>query len=135
MRKMSKLALAAALVLLAAPLLAGDAEPVTVEGTLLCAKCTLGEDREKCQNAISVESEEEGTTIYYLAENKTSEAAGHVCEESREVRATGTVSETDGQTWLTASEIENLEADVPAEDATAIEDVAAEEPAEAHAHH
>lgn len=110
MRRVTYLSLAIALTLLATPsatLAAGDG--VTVEGTLLCAKCSLGEDREKCQNAITVDGENDAeAAVYYLVDNEVAKDYGHVCEESRTVRATGTVSEDGGQTWLDATAIETL---------------------------
>lgn len=116
MRRVTYLCFAVALSLLAMPSAiqaAGNekaaADSVTVEGSLLCAKCSLGEDREECQNAISVESENGAdTAIYYLVANDVAKDYGHVCEEKRSVRATGTVSEEAGQTWLDASTIETL---------------------------
>lgn len=122
MRKVAYIGLAAALSLLAMPSAvraAGTGEAaatVTVEGTLLCAKCSLGEDREECQNAITVDGEEGATAaIYYLTDNEATKEYGHVCEESRVVRASGTATEEDGQRWLDATVIETLQASTPAE--------------------
>ena len=88
-------------------LAAGD-EAVTVEGKVLCAKCKLHEEgRDECQNVLVVEKGDE-TMHYYLAPNDVNKEFGDVCMATPMVRATGTLSEKDGHTWLTASRIEKI---------------------------
>lgn len=86
----------------AAPAIAG--ETVTLEGEVICAKCTLGEDLQKCQNVLKVKNGEE-TTHYYLASTDANKEFGDVCMVAKEVKVTGTVSEKDGKMWLAATEI------------------------------
>jgi type 1 fimbria pilin len=86
---------------------AGDAaKTVTVSGKILCAKCTLhAEDAKECQNVLVAEVD--GKKVeYYLAKNAITEDFGHVCKAEKSVVATGTVSEKDGKTWLTATKID-----------------------------
>ena len=106
---MKKLALIT-LALLAASLvggvvLGGDAEQVTLEGKILCAKCVLHEEgREKCQNVLAVESDGE-TQYYYLAHGEANDELGYVCTGAKAARVTGSVTEEDGRLWLAATEI------------------------------
>jgi len=88
---------------------AGEAESVTLEGTVMCAKCKLGEeDRTKCQNVLVVEGDDK-PMHYYLTANETNKDFGDVCMKTPVVRVTGTVSEKDGQSWLDAAKIEPVE--------------------------
>lgn len=97
----SLLALAIAVVF-AAPAIAGEA--VTLEGEIVCAKCSLGEDLQKCQNVLAVKKGEE-TTHYYMASTDANKEFGDVCMVAKEVKVTGTVSEKDGKKWIAATEI------------------------------
>jgi hypothetical protein len=82
---------------------------VTLEGTVLCAKCKLHvEGLDECQNVLIVEKGDEKLQ-YYLTGNDTNEEFGDVCMATPKVRATGTLSEKDGHTWLTATKIEKIE--------------------------
>ena len=94
---------------LAGPLMAGDEEMMTMEGNLLCAKCTLHEEGlEKCQNVLVVMEDGE-ESHYYLAKNEASDKYGEVCTKSRTVRVTGSVVEKDGHMWIAASKIMSVE--------------------------
>ena len=104
-------ALAAALALDASATFGDKAAPVTLEGDLMCAKCTLKEkDATECQDVLVVKAAEKKAEDlkYYLAKNEVSEEYGMVCTDTRPVRITGTVAEKDGRKWLAASKIENL---------------------------
>ncbi|HZN53914.1 MAG TPA: DUF6370 family protein [Candidatus Polarisedimenticolaceae bacterium] len=97
----------AAVAALAGPALAGDeAKTVTVTGKIVCAKCSLKtEGQKECQNVVV--AEQDGKQVqYYLAKNDVVEQFGHVCKGEKSVVATGTVSEKDGHTWLTATKLE-----------------------------
>jgi hypothetical protein len=97
------LVLAAFASLLVAPAVAGDA--ITVEGKIVCAKCTLQkDDATECQNVLVV-SGKDGDQEYYLVANKVAEDFGHVCQGKKPAVVTGTVQEKDGKTWLTATEM------------------------------
>jgi len=110
MKKLATLSFALLMALvLAGPLMAGDADAVTMEGNLVCAKCTLHEEgMEKCQNVLVVMEDGE-ESHYYLAKNEAGEKFGAVCTKSRTVRVTGNVEEKDGHMWIAASKIESVE--------------------------
>ena len=83
----------------------GEEKTITGEGK--CAKCALKET-EKCQNVIQAK-EGDKTVTYYLADNDVSKAyhKDNLCKGSKQVTATGEVSEKDGKKILTASKIED----------------------------
>jgi hypothetical protein len=87
--------------------LAGDdPESVTLEGKIVCAKCSLHEEgRTKCQNVLVVEDAGKMQN-YYLADTEANKEFGEVCMAKKPVVVTGTVSEKDGQMWLAAAKIE-----------------------------
>ena len=108
MKKIAVLLVFCCLVLSAAAV-AGEAEAVTVEGKVMCARCVLhDEGLTECQNVLVVEGGEEATH-YYLSGTEANEEFGDVCMATPIVRATGTVSEKDGHTWLAATKIEPVE--------------------------
>lgn len=82
---------------------AGDA--VTLEGTMVCAKCTLNEDRKQCQDVLQTKTDK-GEANYYIVKNDVSNAFGHVCKDTKNVIVTGTVTEKDGAKWIDASKME-----------------------------
>jgi hypothetical protein len=83
-----------------------EAKTVTVTGKIVCAKCSLKkEDAKECQNVIV--ADDSGKTVeYYLVKNKLAEDFGHVCKGEKNVVATGTLSEKDGKTWITATKMD-----------------------------
>ena len=83
-----------------------DAKTVTVTGKLVCAKCSLQKtDAKQCQNVIV--ADESGKSVeYYLVKNALAEEFGHTCKGEKNVVATGTVSEKDGKTWITATKLD-----------------------------
>lgn len=94
--------------LVSGAVVAGEAKAVTLEGTVMCAKCKLGEeDRDKCQNVLVVKGDEKPMHYYLTA--KANEEFGDVCMKTPVVRVTGTVSEEDGKSWLAATKIEPVE--------------------------
>jgi len=109
--KKSIIFLAVAALLLAVStsrLLAADAagKEVTITGSMVCGKCTLHET-DTCQNVIQVK--QDGKTVnYYLAKNDVSDAMhGEVCHgDSKNVTATGTVTEKDGKEMMTVTKLE-----------------------------
>jgi hypothetical protein len=83
---------------------------VTLEGTVVCAKCAIHEEgRTECQNVLMV-GKEGAQTSYYLVKNDAYNKFGEVCEASKKVRVTGTVEAKDGKQWLTASDIKSADA-------------------------
>ena len=100
-RTLGILAIVAVLALAGAAVAGDKAAPVTVEGKLLCAKCTLEEaGQEKCQSVVVA-----GDQKYYLVKNAIAEKDGHVCKGEKAVKVTGVVSEKDGRKWIEATEI------------------------------
>ena len=97
----------AAVAMLAGFAFAGEeANTVTVTGKMVCAKCSLKKaDAKECQNVIVADESGKGVE-YYLVKNKLAEDFGHTCKGEKNVVATGTVSEKDGKTWLTATKLD-----------------------------
>ncbi|PYL01506.1 MAG: hypothetical protein DME19_01510 [Verrucomicrobia bacterium] len=82
---------------------ADDEKTITGEGK--CAKCALKETK-SCQNAIQVK-EGDKTVTYYLVQNDVSKKFHeNICQETKKVKATGTVKEVDGKKELTPTKIE-----------------------------
>jgi hypothetical protein len=79
----------------------------TFKGTLVCAQCGLKKpDAHECQDVLLVEDGKGVTTEYYITKNEVAEKAGEACTLKIPATVTGTVSQKDGKTWLTASKIE-----------------------------
>ena len=99
--------LTVALILISGIALADNHE-VTLEGKVVCAKCALHEeDRAKCQNVLVV-GEGDDAQHYYMAATDSNKDFGDVCMATPAVRATGTVKEKGGHTWLHATKIERV---------------------------
>jgi hypothetical protein len=84
---------------------AADKAEKTITGEGQCAKCSLNET-ESCQNAIV--TDEGGKKVTYLIKHDAVSKKFHsnICKAKKQVTATGTVEEKDGQKVLTASKIE-----------------------------
>jgi hypothetical protein len=109
MRKNLMLGLSVASLLLAgATLRTFAADPITISGEGKCAKCGLHE-ADKCQNVI--QTKEDGKTVnYYLVQNKVAkDFHKNVCQDTKKVKATGTVKVVDGKNQFTATEIKTVE--------------------------
>jgi hypothetical protein len=112
MKTMPRIAVVAALALAVAGIaLAGDS--VTLQGKVVCAKCTLKDPAFKeCQNVLVV-SQKEGQeakedVLYYIANNEVGTKFGEVCTGAKKTTITGTVAEKDGQKWVTPSKMEPI---------------------------
>jgi hypothetical protein len=105
MKTIAKLGLALALVLgFVAGAHAGD--ETTLTGSIMCAKCTLKKaDATKCQDVLVVKNGDQ-TTEYYVEKNEVAQKFGHVCRGEKEAVVTGTVTEKDGQKWISPSKME-----------------------------
>jgi hypothetical protein len=112
MKKLAILTVALLAVALLGGVLAGEnGEEVTVEGTVMCAKCTLKEgDWKECQNVIQVKKGDE-TVSFYIVKNDVAEEFGHVCSGAKDATVTGVVSDEDGRQWITPTKM------TPAKDA------------------
>ena len=78
MKKIPALVMLSCLVLSAAAI-AEEAETVTVEGKVMCARCVLhDEGLTECQNVLVVEGGEEAKH-YYLTGTEANEEFGDVC--------------------------------------------------------
>ena len=85
------------------------ADPVTVTGKVMCAKCTLKKaDAKECQDVLVVKDAAGATAEYYLVKNAVQEKFGHVCTGEKPATATGTVAEKDGKKWLDATKLEEV---------------------------
>ena len=105
---MKYLAIAAVCLALGAGLVSA-ADPVTLEGKVMCAKCALKEEgQKKCQNVLSVEDDGK-QSFYYMAKNDVNAEFGEVCMATPTVRVTGKVTEKDGKRWIDATKIEPLD--------------------------
>jgi hypothetical protein len=104
----TKFWLGAVLVCLVALSASAAEEPVTLVGTIACAKCVLQVDGQTaCQNVLVVD-EEGKETRYYLEKNESYDKVGEVCKDSFQVKATGTLEEKEGLLWLTATTIQPM---------------------------
>ncbi|HUG54637.1 MAG TPA: DUF6370 family protein [Vicinamibacteria bacterium] len=105
MKVMVKLALAG-MVALGLVTAAAAGEALTLEGKVVCAKCTLKRaDAKECQNVLVVRDEAGKDVEYYVTRNAVDAEFGEVCTAVQKVTVTGTVSEKDGRKWITASKI------------------------------
>jgi hypothetical protein len=86
---------------------AAAAEPVTLTGKVMCAKCTLKKaDAKECQDVLVVPDAKGGTAAeYYLVKNAVQEKFGHVCTGEKPATVTGSVTEKDGKKWLEATKM------------------------------
>jgi hypothetical protein len=107
MKTISRIALALALLVGAAGLVQAAETETTLNGTLVCAKCTLKKaDATKCQDVLLVKDDKGATTEYYVVKNEAAEKAGHQCSKEAKATVVGAVSEKDGKKWVTASKID-----------------------------
>ena len=88
---------------------AAAAEPVTMTGKVMCAKCTLKKaDAKECQDVLVVKDAKGATAEYYLVKNAVQEKFGHVCTGEKPATVTGTVAEKDGKKWLEATKMDEV---------------------------
>jgi hypothetical protein len=77
----------------------------TFKGEMVCAKCFLNKpDAKECQDVLLVK-DGGATTEYYITKNKVAQESGEACTQAIPAVVIGTVKETDGRKWLTASKI------------------------------
>jgi hypothetical protein len=82
-----------------------EKKAVTIEGKLVCTKCTLNETA-KCEHAVKVK--DGAKTVTYYIDSKMFH--GEVCPAGNElaVKVTGTAGEKDGKKTLTGAKIEKV---------------------------
>jgi hypothetical protein len=100
---------------LATPAMAGE---TTLQGKVVCAKCTLKKKGLKeCQNVLLVPegvdqqiSQKDGQdakeTAYYIVNNEVDKKFGEVCMDAKKTTVTGTITEKDDIKWITPSKME-----------------------------
>ena len=88
------------------PLLA-DNQEITLEGTGLCAKCSLGE-AEKCTNALQVKGKDGKLKTYLLTKNL--EHGAYFCQGKTEnLLVTGVVKNEDGKLLIVPTAVKEKE--------------------------
>jgi hypothetical protein len=111
MREVVSAAVALFLVFACSAGAAAASDTVTLQGNMVCAKCTLKlKGVGKCQNVLLVKTAAGKEAQYWLARNAVSEAFGHVCTATKPVTVTGSVKEKGGKKWIAATKIEPREA-------------------------
>jgi hypothetical protein len=76
-------------------------KPVTLEGTITCAKCDL-KLQDKCATVIKTKD----GTVYYLDDKSAKANHKKICQSPMEGSVTGTVAEEGGKKVITASKVE-----------------------------
>jgi len=103
MKKMASVAVALLMALVMVS--AASAAEVSLDGTVVCAKCTLKKgDAKECQNVLLVTLDGKDVE-YYIARSEAGDAIGEVCTGRKKVTITGAVEEKDGKKWITASKV------------------------------
>jgi len=86
MKTLAKLGLAALVAFaVAAPVVAEDAEVVTLEGSVMCAKCAL-EKAADCQDVLIV-ADGDAKAEYWIVKNDVSEKFGHACQSEKPAKS------------------------------------------------
>ncbi len=85
------------------------AKSVTLEGEATCAKCDLDTSKE-CKSVLQVKQGDK-TVIYTLAGKAGGGWHKNICKKAEDVKATGTVSEKDGEKTFDVTEIEIVKKD------------------------
>ena len=86
-------------------------EKKTIEGKLVCAKCTLKDaDAKACTNAVKVKDGDK-EVVYYIKDTGNKETYHKaICKADSEskVKVTGKVVEKDGKKWIEDAKVEVL---------------------------
>jgi hypothetical protein len=83
---------------------ARDDKPVTLEGSITCAKCDLKE-ADKCHTVIKVEKDGKDV-VYYFDDSSTKKYHGKICTEAKKGKVTGTTSEKNGKKIIKVTKVE-----------------------------
>jgi hypothetical protein len=104
MKSLIQAGLALTLALCLTPACSADESLLTLDGSVMCGKCALGK-ADSCQDVLVV-AEGDAKGQYWIVKNEVSKGFGHVCDSEKPARVTGSVSEKDGQTWITPTAME-----------------------------
>ncbi len=104
---MKKLLIIAASIAFALPLFAKEDKAVTLEGTGLCAKCSLGETK-SCTNALQVKGKDGKVMTYLFTENMSH--GKYFCQGKTEnLLVTGVVKKEDGKLMIVPAAVKEKE--------------------------
>jgi hypothetical protein len=78
-------------------------DPVTLKGTVTCAKCDLKET-DKCHTVVKV-TEKGKDVVYYFDQAGSKKYHKPICTEAKKGEVTGVVSKKDGKNIITVSEV------------------------------
>jgi hypothetical protein len=106
MKAIVSLSLGCVLALVAVAVLAQEkGKEVSLKGTLMCAKCSLGKTTE-CTTAIQVKEGDKTVTYYLDDKGQGEEHHEPICGgDKKEGTVTGTVSEKNGQKYIKPSKV------------------------------
>ena len=105
MKTIAKLGLAVALVV--GFVAAASAAEETLNGKIMCAKCSLKKaDADKCQDVLVTKDAAGNVSELYIEKNDVAKAYGHTCQGEKPAVVTGTVTEKDGKKWIAATKME-----------------------------
>ncbi len=107
MQRLLPIAAAAGLVLLCSVVAGAADDSVTLDGNIVCAKCTLKiPDVDKCQTVLLAKNAKGDEAQFWLAPNAVTEAFGEVCTAVKPVTVTGRTQEKDGKKWIVPTKID-----------------------------
>jgi hypothetical protein len=86
---------------------AKDEQPVTLQGDLQCAKCSLKE-ASKCSDVLVVKEGDKQVEYHVVFTDGSKEH--HVCMGKKLVKLTGSLSEKNGQKTIAATKVEEIKA-------------------------
>ena len=104
---MKKLMILIASLALTLPLMAGEKKTVTLEGTGMCAKCSLSKT-DSCTNALQVKGKDGKVLTYLFTENMAH--GKYFCQGKTEnLLVTGVVKKEDGKLMIVPSAVKEKE--------------------------
>ncbi len=86
----------------------GADDAVSLDGEIVCARCTLKvKGVNECQNVLLAKDAEGKETQYWLAAGPAADAFGEVCDSKRPATVVGRVEEKDGRKWIAVDRIDS----------------------------
>jgi len=104
---MKKLLIIVASIALSLPLFAKEEKTVTLEGTGLCAKCSL-KQTDSCTNALQVKGKD-GKILTYLFTENISHGKLFCKGKTENLLVTGVVKKEDGKLMIVAASVKEKE--------------------------